>query len=431
MENKTTQWLNKTNQFSFAIFLIAGAFITYFSMYAFRKPFTAAEYEGLTVFGFDYKIVAVFTQVIGYTTSKFFGIKIISELKAASRIKIILVLIGIAWLSLLLFGVIPEPYNVWILFFNGLPLGMIWGVVYSFLEGRRFTELLGAGLSSSFIVSSGVVKASGKWLMNDFGVPEFWMPFLTGLLFIPTLFIGVWMLSKIPPPTAEDEKYRTKRVPMDGKERAAFFSTFGLGIILTTIIYIFLTIFRDLRDNFAVELWKALGYGDRADVLATAEIPIAIGVLIIIGLMVFIKNNKTAFYVNKVMIIFAGFMMIFTTVMFQSKVMSPAAWMIVAGFSVYLAYIAFHTFLYERWIALFKYESNIGFLMYIADAFGYLGSISILFAKNAFEMNQNLKIDWLSFFIYVGYVTGFVTIILGVWVVFYFMKKEKQLLNNN
>ena len=66
---------------------------------------------------------------------------------------------------------------------NGLPLGMIWGLVFSYLEGRRQTELLGAGLSVSFIFSSGVVKSVGKVLMQDFGVTQMWMPFLTGLIF--------------------------------------------------------------------------------------------------------------------------------------------------------------------------------------------------------------------------------------------------------
>jgi hypothetical protein len=60
-----------------------------------------------------------------------------------------------------------KPYNVSFLFLNGLPLGMVWGAVFSFLEGRRFTELLGAGMASSFIASSGIVKATGRTLVVD------------------------------------------------------------------------------------------------------------------------------------------------------------------------------------------------------------------------------------------------------------------------
>ena len=40
--------------------------------------------------------------------------------------------------------------------------------------------MLGAGLSASYIVASGVVKGVGDVTMTDWGVPEHWMPFVTG-----------------------------------------------------------------------------------------------------------------------------------------------------------------------------------------------------------------------------------------------------------
>ena len=48
-----------------------------------------------------------------------------------------------AHLALLLFWLVPQPWNIPFLFLNGLPLGMVWGLVFSFLEGRKTTELLG------------------------------------------------------------------------------------------------------------------------------------------------------------------------------------------------------------------------------------------------------------------------------------------------
>jgi hypothetical protein len=299
---------------------------------------------------------------------------------------------------------------------------MIWGIVFSFLEGRRFTELLGAGMASSFIVSSGIVKSAGRSLVLNHGVSEFWMPFLTGMLFIPALVVGVFLLSAIPAPSADDEAHRTKRVPMDRQARWRFFCSFALGIVLTVSIYVCLTIFRDVRDNFAVEIWSGLGYADKPVILATAEIPIAIGVLIIIGSMIFIKNNRIAFYLNLGLIAFAGFLLMLTTVLFRRYHLDPAVWMILNGFSMYLAYIAYHTFLFERWIALFRYRSKIGFLMYIADAFGYLGSISIMFAKNF----GSGSVSWLSLFIKIAYATAVLTIVLGLSSIVYFRAKEKQ-----
>jgi hypothetical protein len=422
MRKRITIWLQNSGQLSFALYAIAAAFLTYFSMYAFRKPFTAALFEGMEIWGIDYKIMAIISQILGYTLSKFLGIKLIAELKPNERIRGIFILMTIAWLALLFFALVPRPWNVFLLFLNGMPLGMIWGVVFSFLEGRRFTELLGAGMASSFIVSSGIVKATGRVLVYTYGLSEFWMPFFTGLIYIPILVLGVFLLSAIPPPSNEDERHRTQRVPMDGRARIRFFSRFSIGISLTVAIYIFLTIFRDIRDNFAVEIWSALGYADAPYVLATAEIPIAIAVLLIISAMIFIKNNRPAFYLNHFLIVFAGFLLMTTTFLFTTFKTNPVWWMILNGFSMYLAYISFHTFLFERWIALFRYKSNIGFLMYIADAFGYSGSVAVLLTRNF----VNIQISWFSLFIKLAYITGMATMVLGLLSVVYFYFKEKE-----
>ncbi|MEI6408186.1 MAG: DUF5690 family protein [Bacteroidota bacterium] len=409
-----------------ALFSMSAAFITYCSMYAFRKPFSAGVYANLQLWGIDYKILLITVQVIGYMLSKFVGIKIVAEMTAQRRILSILLLIGFSWLSLLGFAATPFPYNwIW-LFFNGLPLGMIWGIVFSFLEGRRNTELLGAGMCVSFIVASGLVKSVGKYLMDAFGCPEFWMPFFTGMVFVPPLLLGVWMLQRIPPPTEDDIAHRTARVPMDKKQRWAFFKAFAPGIVLMVGVYIALTVFRDLRDNFAVELWALLGFADSPQILVTAEIPIAVSVFGIIGFMILIKNNRRAFYANLLVIMTGGVLLMLTTLLFEFKILSPAAWMILAGFGMYLSYVSFHTMLFERWIAHFQQQSNIGFLMYVADAFGYLGSVFILFFKNFGSKNLN----WLSYISYISYFIGGITLLLGLSAFQYFRQKEKRMRGN-
>jgi MFS family permease len=426
-QSKITRWLSDTNGLNFSLYCIAAAFITYCSMYAFRKPFTAGTFEDLTLWGIDYKIILITTQVIGYMLSKFIGIKVVSEMGHGSRIRSILALIGISWVALLIFGLVPYPFNFIALFFNGLPLGMIWGIVFSFLEGRRNTELLGAGMATSFIVSSGFVKAVGKVLTDSYGLTEFWMPFAVGAIFVPSLFLGVWMLGKIPPPTPEDKEERTERVPMNRKERRQFFKTFAPGIVLVVTIYIALTIFRDVRDNFAVELWDALGYGEMPSILVTAELPIAATVLILVAAMMFIRSNRLAFYTNLFIIFAGGVLVLLTTWGFQTSWIPPGAWMIIIGFGMYLAYISYHTMLFERWIALFRYRSNIGYLMYVADAFGYLGSVGVLFFKN-FGASQ---LSWLSFFTICAYAMGITTILLSGLAVLYFLKKERNMNRRN
>lgn len=417
-----TNWLANTRGLYFVLYCMTAAFLTYSSMYAFRKPFTAAMFDGMELWNIDYKIILITSQVLGYMLSKFIGIKYISELKSNTRIRSILVLIGLAWFALFLFGLVPYPYNFILLFFNGLPLGMIWGIVFSFLEGRRYTEMLGAGLCITFILSSGVVKAVGNFLIVNLQINQFWMPFATGLLFVPLLLISVWMMSKIPPPTAADEAHRTRRVPMDKTERRRFFVTFAPGIVAITVIYIALTVIRDLRDNFAVEIWSALGYADQPHVLLVAEIPVALFVVFSIGLMMFIKNNRIGFYSNYFIFILSGTSLLLITFLFQIRVLGPTIWMISIGAALYLAYIAFHTFLLERFIALFRYRSNIGFLMYIVDSFGYLGSVLVLFVKNFGSPGER----WLDFIINSSYAAGLIVIAFSIMAAVYFTDKEKR-----
>lgn len=405
----------------FATWSIAGAFLTYFSMYAFRKPFSAGVYEGMTILGMDYKIAIVIMQVAGYTLSKFLGIKVVSEMDAGRRIAYILGLIGISWLALLAFAIIPAPWNFWCLFFNGLPLGMIWGLVFAFLEGRRQTELLAAGLASSFIVSSGFVKSAGRSLVLQ-GISEYWMPFATALMFVPVLFLGVFLLSRIPAPNSADIEARAAREPMSSADRRMFFLTFAPGIVLLTLVYMGLNAYRDFRDNFAVEIWQALGFAEQPEILTLSELPIAIVVLLLAGVMFLIKKARPGFYISFFMILFGGITLLLSTWLFTAGVISPVWWMVAAGFGMYLPYMFYHTMLFERWIALFKSKGNIGFLMYTADSFGYLASVAVMLFKDFFATG----VSWLSFFTTFSFVTGFVIILLGALSLVYFLRTEQR-----
>ena len=373
------------------------------------------------LWGVDYKILLIITQLIGYTISKYFGIKIISELSANKRTITLITLMAVSWVSLLFFGIVPAPYNLPFIFLNGLPLGMIWGVVFSYIEGRRHTELLGVAMASSFIISSGIVKGVGSYLLLNLQVPEMWMPFFTGLIFLPVLFVGVYLLHTLSAPNEEDINARTERLPMKSKERKAFFKQFAPGIIFSVLIYVCLTVFRDLRDNFAVEFWNSIGMKNIPTMLVVSEVPIAILVIIIIGSMIFIKNNKNAFFINFLIVFVGGLLLFLSTLLFYNQLITATLWMIIVGFSMYLPYIAFHALFFERWIAYFKIKSNIGFLMYVADAAGYLGSTLVLLFKNF----NNTNYSWVSFFTFSAMITSVIIIILSIANYIYFKKLDK------
>jgi hypothetical protein len=69
----------------------------------------------------------------------------------------------------------------------------------------------------------------------------------------------------------------------------------------------------------------------------------------------------------------------------QSGQISPFAFMVLIGVGLYLPYVAVHTTIFERFIAITRDTGNLVFLMYLADAFGYLGYVGVMLARNAME----------------------------------------------
>jgi len=381
--NKESPPVSVQHGWALSVWCIVAAFGTYFCMYAFRKPFTAAEYKDLVLWGMQYKTVLVTAQVLGYMLSKFLGIKITSEIQPHRRALVLLGLIGVAEVALLLFGLTPHPWNFVWLFCNGIPLGMVFGLVLGFLEGRRQTEALTAGLCASFILADGVTKAVGAALLKV-DVPPFWMPFLTGLLFVPPLLLFTWMLSRIPAPSEQDILARSERKPMNAAERWAFFWRYALGLTLLVLVYLLITILRSLRADFAPEIWEGL-LGTRAEptLYFWSELTVAAVVLSLIGSMVFLRDNRRAFFTGLGLSL-AGIGLIGVAIAALTEdVLSPFAFTVLLGIGLYLPYIAIHTTIFERLIAMTRDRGNICYLMSLADSFGYLGYVGVLLVRSA------------------------------------------------
>mgnify|MGYP000094000139 CR=1 FL=1 len=412
---------NKQSRLLFVLHASLAAFGTYFCMYAFRKPFSVASFEGLTYFGINYKILLVIAQVIGYALSKFVGIKVISELRPNRRLHYLIALIALAEISLLLFALVPAPYNIAFMFLNGLPLGMIWGIVFSYVEGRKVTDILGVVLSASFIVSSGVVKSVGLYVMNHWGISEFWMPVVTGALFFVPLLVSSYLLQRIPPPTQEDIRNRTERMPMTKADRAALVKQFFFPLLLVILFYTFLTAFRDFRDNFARELWDSIGYRGDVSVFSSSEIIIAIVVLLIIGSIFYIKDSFKALLTYHWLLLLGIVVLAVSTVLFQTGRLDPFVWMVATGFGLYICYVPFNCLFFDRFIAAFKVKGNSGFLIYIADAFGYVGSVLVLLYKNFGQA----KVSWLNFFVYGTYAVALIGLVVTVALFFHFADRHR------
>jgi MFS family permease len=392
--NKTIAKVQGRNQMLVALYAAIVTFLTYATVYGFRKGFTVCTFDGMSYAGIGYKTWLVVSQVLGYACSKFYGIRFISELKKIGRGKLILSLTGISWLSLLLFAIIPAPYNIVFMFINGFPLGMIWGVVFSYVEGRGATDFIGAALSVSFIFSSGFVKTVAETLRINFSLSEWWVPFVTGLAFAIPLVLFIFLLEKIPPPAEEDIELRSTRVPMSKADRKQFIRLFFTGIVAVISIYVFSTLFRDIRDNFIADMWKEMGYVNQPSLFTKTETPTTIIILALIGSMILVKNNFKALVYSHYFIL-AGFIITgISTLLFVQHSISPLWWMTLVGLGLYMTYIPFNCIFFDRLIAAFRYPGNVGFLIYVADAFGYLASVGVLITKEVLHV----KLQWVSFY---------------------------------
>ena len=420
IQHSIQAWLSRAPQGWFVVFAISAAFLTYFSMYAFRKPFSVGLYEQEGYFGLDFKVLLILSQVLGYMFSKYIGIRVVSGMMHNRRALVIIALVMCAQAALFLFAVLPAPLKPFAMFLNGLPLGMIWGLVFSYLEGRKTSELLGAGLSATFIVASGMVRSVGKGLIVYWDVDEFWMPVLTGLIFTPLLFISVYALSLLPEPNAEDEALRNKREPMTGGDRWKLFSQYWFGLLALIFAFMMFTGLRDFRDNFSSEIWMALGFGNEPAIFTYAGIRIAGMVLVALALLMLIRDNFKAFTANHVAIVIGCVIMVLSTEMFQQGSLDSKVWMVALGTGLYLAYIPFNCFLFDRFVAVagpyVGVSANAGFLIYLADSAGYTGSVGLLLVKHFYAPD----ISWLNFFIEAIYATAFVGggLVVSSWLYF-------------
>ena len=413
------RWLEQAPGPVFAIYAGVMAFGVYFAMYAFRRPFAVASYADVASVGIDFKVALVIAQVFGYALAKFIGVKVIAELPANRRVIGILLQIGLAEVALVLFAVIPPPWNIACLFLDGLALGMIWGMVFAFVEGRRQSELIGAMLCASFILSSGVVKSVGQMVMLRGIAGEFWMPAVTGLIFAPVLLICLTGLAILPKPNAADIAARVERAPMNPRARNALIMRFGPGLAVLVALYVMLTALRDLRDNFAAEIWAELGLGGKADIFAWSEVPISIVVLGAMAALTLVKDNRNALVANFGLMGLGLALTGVSSLAFNLHLIGPVAWMIAIGGGLYLAYTPYNGLLFDQLVAATGEIGTAGFLIYLADSSGYAGSVALLLVKNF----SGLQLHWARFLIEASMITSVLGLALLAWAAAYFYRQ--------
>jgi len=428
-KGRITRWLETAPAATFTIYAIAAAFATYFCMYAFRRPFAAAKFEGASFFGtmLGLKTVMAISQTIGYAISKYMGIKVCSEIKPGQRAIALVVLIAWAQTALVGFGLAPDNFKVVAIFLNGLALGMVWGMVVGYLEGRRTSELLLVGLSCSYIVASGAVKNVGQILMSaPYQVSEAWMPATVGGLFLAPFLAAVWLLNQIPPATPEDHEARTLRESMNRVHRWAFVRHFFWGLLFMLLAYLFLSAYRDFRDTYMVEILTDLGYpydSRNSSVITQTEIMVGLGVMPILALLNLIKDNRRGLVGTYVVMIGGLVLLGGATLLLDRGLIGGRAWLVLVGMGAYLTYVPYGSMFFDRLIASTRVVGTAVFAIYLADSIGYTGSVCTMIFKDQVVGGMS-KLDFLKTFSYLLSLTG--TVLLLSSAVYFLIHKGRH-----
>ncbi|MCC8173459.1 MAG: DUF5690 family protein [Odoribacter sp.] len=394
MSLQKSSYRTRFKEVTFVLWAGLLALFSYSLVYALRKPFTAATFDGQTILGMDYKVAVTVIQICGYLLAKFAGIKLISEMKRENRLKFILGSICIAELSLVAFGLLNSPYNIWAMFFNGLSLGCMWGVIFSYIEGRKVTDLLASLLGISIIISSGTAKSIGLFCLHSLHINEFWMPALIGAFALPLLALLGYLLNRLPAPNKEDIEIKAERQTMNGKQRKELYFNFMPVLTLLFVANLLIVILRDIKEDFLVNIFNPQLNGYSSWLFAQMDGVVTLIILFILGMMFFVKNNKRVLFILLGMVTVGTAGMAFISFYYEQLNLHPLLWLFLQSLCLYITFLSFQTVFFDRFIACFRIKGNVGFFIALIDFIGYTGTVLVLVIKEFF----NPDINWLHFY---------------------------------
>ncbi|MEY4040862.1 MAG: hypothetical protein RL233_393 [Bacteroidota bacterium] len=394
-------------------------FSIYTCMYALRKPFSGLTYNDLTLWGFNVKIWMVLCQLIGYTLSKFVGIRFLGGLNRDYRGIFLICLMATSLVPLVILRFSVIEFWPFLMILNGFPLGLVWGLVFSYVEGRKHTELIGAMLACTFVFSSGWVKTIALWLQASLQLSINEVPYITGAFALFPAVVFIILLERFPGPSREDIELRIERKALDPKTQKKILGELQYLILPFVIIYGLLTILRDFRDNFSADMLNQyLVFNSQAFV--KIELPVTLLLLCIVPGFSLIKSHIKSLKLTAYCISIGGCISLISVVGFQLQYLSLQALLIMSGAGLYLGYILINISVMDRIIGLSGISGNSSFLIYIADSIGYLFSLTI---TSIALLGNNDTVDWASIFNKL-IIVGSVLILLLSQIVIYQLNKS-------
>jgi hypothetical protein len=383
---------------AFALYAGGAAFAAYFCMYGLRKPVDVLTFTGTKFLGtqVDLKTACVLGQILGYVISKYAGVRLCSEAGGARRRAGLLIGAGVwAELALVCFAVVPADLRPVAMFINGLPLGIVWGLIVRFLEGRRTSDLLLVMLSGSFVIAGAATKDFGLYLLTGATLPEEWVPAVAGAVFLVPYLTAVLLLRYLPAPSAADVAVRSGRPDLDAAGRRAFLVRVGAGFALLVLAYFLLTAYRDFRDHYGRELLLAMGHAGSPGIFVRTDRWALVAVLVALGLLNFVRSHRWAVALVYALVL-GGFGVIgAATLAYRAGALDGVDWLALVGVGLYLAYVPFGTVLFERVVAAARFPGTSVFAVQLADGIGYTGSVLLQLYRDLVHADT----DRLAFFV--------------------------------
>jgi len=124
-----------------------------------------------------------------------------------------------------------------------------------------------------------------------------------------------------------------------------------------------------------------MGLVNQPAIFTKSETLVALGVVAANGALVLVKDNRRAFLLALMLSCAALALALIVAAGLKAGAVGPFAFMVLLGVGMYVPYVAVHTTIFERLIALTRERGNIGFLMYLADSAGYLGYVALIISK--------------------------------------------------
>ena len=302
-----------------------------------------------------------------------------------------------AWaeLALVAFAFAPDELRPVAMFVNGLPLGVVWGLIVRFLEGRQTSDLLLVMLGGSFVIAGAVTKDFGLYLLNERGIPEVWVPAVAGAVFLVPYLVAVLLLRRLPRRALADAAVRSVRTNLDAAGRRAFLLRVGAGFALLLAAYFLLTAYRDFRDHYGRELLQAMGYSGAPGNFVRTDRWALVAVLVALGLLNLIRSHRRAIAAVYAMVL-SGFGVIGgATLAYRAGHLDGVDWLTIVGVGLYLAYVPFGTVLFERVVAAARFRGTSVFAVQLADGIGYSGSALVQLYRDLMHSD----VDRLAFFV--------------------------------